>query len=216
MDSETGSVLHLNARDDGAAIEAVASVLAAGGVAVFPTDTVYGIAQSVMANPLGPTRLFRIKRRPAEKTVPWLIADQGDVATFAMEIPAYADELAGRFWPGPLTLVLSASDAVPPAYRAADGTVALRIPDAPFVRGLIRRLGSPLATTSANTSGLPAPTRFSDLETRIAGEADIVVDGGATLDAAASTVVLCRRSGPELARAGALPWGTILETVSVT
>lgn len=187
-----------------AAVEQVARVLAGGGVAVFPTDTVYGIAQTVAANPDGPHRLFAIKRRPAGKVVPWLVADPDDLDRYAAAVPAYARMLARAFWPGPLTLVLRARASVPPAYRAADGTVALRVPDSTFVRALVRAVGSPLATTSANTSGMPAPVCFGDVEGRIMYEADIIVDGGETLDGEASTVVVCTGDAPVVTREGVL------------
>lgn len=185
------------------AVAATAAVLSAGGVAVFPTDTVYGISQAVAANPDGPRRLFAIKRRDLAKTVPWLMADAEDLGRYGVDVPAYARRLA-ELWPGGLTLVVRASGAVPPAYRAADGTVALRVPAAPFVRAVARAVGSPLATTSANTSGLPAPTSFDEVERRIVREADLTVDGGATRDAQASTVVSCTGGRPAILRAGAV------------
>ncbi len=192
------------ADDSGVAI--VAGALLRGGVAVFPTDTVYGIAQSVLSNPLGPQRLFSIKRRPLEKVVPWLIDDEGALAEFGTDVPDYARILANRFWPGGLTLVVKASQKVPAAYRAADDTIALRCPGAPFVRDLIRAVGSPLAVTSANTSGMPAPTAYKDIEPRILSEVDAAVDGGTTPDGVSSTVVICVGNLPHVTR-----WGAVSE-----
>lgn len=185
-------------------VEEVAGVLGAGGVAVFPTDTVYGIAQAVSANPAGPERVFSIKRRPTGKVVPWLVARMEDLDRYAADVPAYARRLAEALWPGGLTLVVSASPEVPAAYRASDGTVALRMPDCPFALAVLRAAGCALATTSANTSGLPAPVSYGQVEARIVAEADVAVDGGETRCALASTVVSCVGARPRIERLGAL------------
>ena len=172
------------------------------GAAVFPTDTVYGIGQAVSANPDGPGLLFSIKRRPLGKVVPWLVGSASDVARYCTDVPSYVPALVEAFWPGGLTLVLRASSEVPPAYRAADGTVALRNPRSDFLLALIDRIGSPLATTSANTSGLPAPLSFAEVEPRIVEEATVTVDGGRAGGDRASTVLVCLPDAPRVSRAG--------------
>ena len=91
------------------------------------------------------------------------------------------------------------------AYRSSDGTVALRCPDSAFVRTLIHAVGSPLATTSANTSGMPAPTSFDDIEARILNEVDAAADGGITPKGVSSTVVLCVGDVAHVSRRGAVP-----------
>ena len=187
-----------------AQIERIAAPMAAGGVAVFPTDTVYGISQAVSANPDGPTRVFAIKRRPAGKVVPWLVAAPEDLDRYGHEVPDFARSLAHAFWPGGLTLVVAASAEVPPTYRAQDGTVALRVPDEPLARCLASVLGSALATTSANTSGLPAPTSFAEVEPRILADVDVAVDGGSCRGGVASTIVSCLGGRPLVTRRGAL------------
>lgn len=197
------SVKRVSADDSGAQV--LAEALRGGGVAVFPTDTVYGIAQSVLSNPNGVQALFTIKRRPLEKAVPWLVEDDEALARFGVDVPDYARAFAERFWPGGLTLVVKASEEVPAAYRSSDGTVALRCPDSAFVRTLIHAVGSPLATTSANTSGMPAPTSFDDIEARILNEVDAAADGGITPKGVSSTVVLCVGDVAHVSRRGAVP-----------
>ncbi len=210
-----GSVVRLgDGRAFDAAVEEAASVLRAGGVVVLPTDTVYGVSQAVAANPGGVARLFAIKRRDPAKTVPWLVAAPEDLGRYGARVPAFAFRLAEALWPGGLTLVVPASAEVPAAYRAADGTVALRMPASSFVRAVARVAGSPLAATSANTSGRPAPTSFEGLEGRIVAEADLVVDGGATPDAQASTVVSCLGARPSLLRTGAVSEVAIREALA--
>lgn len=183
-------------------IERASQLLAGGGVVVLPTDTVYGIAQSVAACPQGALRLFQIKRRPADKTIAWLIADAADLDVFGTRVPAYAHALARELWPGGLTLVVRASQKVPSAYQGAGGTIGLRVPDAPVVRALARASFSPLATTSANTSGLPSPQSFAQLEPRVASLADLVLDDGMTHAPLASTVVVCTEDRPVVTRQG--------------
>ena len=195
--------LVLNTADDDA-VRQTAQILGAGGVAVFPTDTVYGIAQAVIANPQGPRRLFEIKQRDPAKVVPWLMADPSDLERFGRDVPPWAHALAHAFWPGGLTLVVRASNAVSPVFCAADGTIALRVCNEPFVRAVARACSSPLATTSANTSGKEAPTSFDGLEPRILARVDVAVNGGETPAGCASTIVLCTGAHPVVVRAGAI------------
>lgn len=200
-----------SAEGDGSQVAAVADVLGRGGVAVLPTDTVYGISQAVRPNPQGPERVFFIKRRPAGKVVPWIVPSLESLGVYGADVPGFAWALARSFWPGGLTLVVRASKAVPAAYRAADGTVALRVPASPFIRRVASSLGCALATTSANTSGQPAPVRFEDIERRILEESDIAVDGGPCAAGLASTIVSCLGEAPVVTRHGALSDDTVLE-----
>ena len=189
--------------------EAVAT-LAFGGVLVMPTDSVYGIGcAATPANP-GHERIFAIKHRDRTQTLPWLIADPSDLTVYGADVPAYAVELAVRYWPGALTLVVRASDAVPPEYRAADGTIALRCPDSELVRTLARSVGAPLATTSANTHGQAAATSGSGIEERIVEEVDLSLDAGPAPVGVASTIVGCLGPEPVIFREGAITEAQIL------
>lgn len=209
-----GRYLELTAETSAAATRDAAEILRAGGVAVFPTDTVYGIAQSVAANPDGPSRLFSIKRRPCNKVIPWLVSSLDDLARYGTRIPAYAQTLAEAFWPGALTLVVSASNEVPSVYRAADDTVALRVPASTVALSLIRQTGSALATTSANTSGMPAPVSADEIEPRIVRDADITLAAAETLVQISSTIVVCTAAGPRFSRIGALSERDVLAVLS--
>lgn len=183
--------------------EAVAT-LAFGGVLVMPTDSVYGIGCA--ATPLNPAyeRIFAIKQRDRAQTLPWLVGDSSDLLVFGDEVPAYGVALAVQYWPGALTLVVRASEAVPAEYRAADGTVALRCPDSNLVRQLVRKVGAPLATTSANTHGEAAATSGSAVEPRIVEAADLTLDAGPAPVGVASTIVSCLGSEPVILREGAI------------
>ena len=189
--------------------DAAAKALAAGASVVIPTDTVYGIAVAV-GPAASPQAIFDIKQRDAGKAIPLLVADPADLDRYGLDVPAYAHALAAAFWPGALTLVVRASDAIPPAFRAADGTVALRCPNDQRVRELIRRVGAPLATSSANTSEQPAPASIQQLEPRIAQAVAVVVDGGPCTVGIPSTGVTCTAAAPLVWREGAIPTQEIL------
>lgn len=186
------------------ALDEAVGVLSFGGVLVMPTDSVYGIGCA--ATPANPAheRIFAIKRRDRAQTLPWLIADFEDLSRYAAEVSPAALKLATAFWPGALTLVVRASQAVPAEYRGADGTIALRMPDSNLVRELARRVGAPLATTSANTHGEAAATSGASVEARIVEEADLTLDGGPAPIAIASTIVSVTGPEPRVLREGAL------------
>lgn len=209
-----GEILRVSwERPEPATIGRAAETLRSGGVAVVPTDTVYGVAQSVEANPDGAAGLFAIKRRPRDKAIPWLVADAAALDAYGADVAPYAHALAARLWPGGLTLIVRAAPAVPPAYRGAGATIALRMPACPPVVALVRALGCPLATTSANTSGAPAVDAFARLEPRLLEEAAVALDDGLPAHGTcASTVVDCTDpAGPRIVRQGGVSAARIME-----
>lgn len=210
-----GSVVQVNQYNPSRSVldEAVAT-LAFNGVLVMPTDSVYGIGCA--ATPQNPAheRIFAIKHRDRAQTLPWLVADASDLGTYGREVPDYALALAVRYWPGALTLVVRASSAVPEEYRAANGTIALRCPDSNLVRSLARSVGTPLATTSANTHGEEAATSGAGVEARIVAEADLTLDAGPAPVGVASTIVDCTGPEPVVLREGALSVAQIAECIS--
>ncbi len=190
-----------------------ADCLAAGGLALVPTETVYGVGVAVSAfasNPETPGpdtgygRIFSLKRRELAQTVPWLVEGPAALERYGKDIPSQIYALAEKLWPGALTLVIPASDDVPPFMRAADGTVALRASASPVVQELIARCGSPLAVTSANTHGKPAPVSFGEVEPRILAGVDVAIDAGGTPCRDASTIVAVRDGELQILREGAL------------
>ena len=192
-----------------------AATLAFGGVVVMPTDSVYGIGCAATPDNPGHLRIFDIKRRERTQTLPWLIADFEDLSRYALGVSDAALALAMQFWPGALTLVVNASDAVPQEYRGADGTIALRMPDSNLVRELSRLTGAPLATTSANTHGEAAATSGSSVEARIVEEADLTLDAGPAPVGVASTIVSLVGKEPKVLREGAIPAHQIIKIADV-
>ncbi len=204
-------VIHIDPEAPSAeAINLAASVLRDGGIVIFPTETVYGIGAAATSC-IGPQEIVDIKIRPAsKKPLPWLVETEDALDTYGIEAPAYAHRLAQHYWPGALTLVVEASDRVGPDFRDERGTVALRCPDYEVVQELIRASGGPIITTSANTSGNPAPGSFAEIEPRIIAAADLTLDGGETRHGIHSTVVDCSGAEPVIVREGAIPSDEIL------
>ena len=207
-----GQVVHVNQGSPArSTVDEAVATLAFGGVLVMPTDSVYGIGCAATPGNPAHERIFAIKRRARTQTLPWLVADASDLDRYGADVPPYAVALAVRFWPGALTLVVRASGAVPPEYRAADGTIALRCPDSNLVRTLARGVGAPLATTSANTHGEAAATTGAGIEARIVAEADLTLDAGPAPVGVASTIVGCLGAEPQILREGAIPATEILD-----
>jgi L-threonylcarbamoyladenylate synthase len=189
-------------------VDVVLEVLAAGGVVALPTDTVYGVA-ALPADPRAVAALFAVKERPVDVALPVLVGELAQVPDVAAPLAGAASELARRFWPGPLTLVVPrapgfVADLGGPGERS--GTVGVRWPDHAFVATVCRRAG-PLAVTSANRHGVPPCTTASDVLAAFADgrRPDLVVDGG-TCAGEPSTVVDCTGEMPRCLRRGALAW----------
>lgn len=190
-----------------------ADCLTAGGLALVPTETVYGVGVAISAfaanlETPGPDtgygRIFTLKQRELTQTVPWLVDGPAALERYGKDVPHSICALAEKLWPGALTLVVPAADDVPSFMRAADGTVALRASASPVVQELIARCGSPLAVTSANTHGKPAPISFDEVEPRILAGVDVAIDAGETPCRDASTIVAVRDGELQILRQGAL------------
>lgn len=198
-------VIHIDPEAPSAeAINLAATVLRDGGIVVFPTETVYGIGAAATSC-IGPQEIIDIKMRPKNKPLPWLVETEDALDIYGVDVPEYAHNLARQFWPGAITLVVKASDKVGKDFRDERDTVALRCPDHEVVQELIRASGGPIITTSANTSGNPAPGTFEELEPRIIASADLTLDGGETHHGIHSTIVDCTGPEPVIKRQGAIP-----------
>lgn len=198
--------------DDAAGRAEAIAVLEAGGVVALPTDTVYGIAVKV-STPGGIERLFRVKDRPPEKGIALLLgdADQAD----AVGMPnSTSRRLADAFWPGPLTLVLPRRPGsnLPDVLTDGVRTIGVRVPDHPTPRALAAAVG-PLPTTSANLSGAENSVDANMVIAQLGNRIDLVLNGGRTMGAVASTVVDCTGTEPVVLREGVLGTARILEAL---
>ena len=185
------------------ALERGAEILRGGGLVAFPTETVYGLgANALDAQAVG--GIFAAKQRPAWDPVIVHVADMKMVEQLVIEIPDAARRLMEAFWPGPLTLLLPRSRAVPDVVTAGRPLVGVRMPAHPVALELIRRAGVPVAAPSANTFGHTSPTTAAHVLDDLDGRIDAVLDGGATWHGVESTVLDPCRSPMVVYRPGAV------------
>lgn len=197
---ETVSAARL-AEDDPLAFETALRLLQRGALVALPTDTVYGIAAHAF-QPEAVRSIFAAKRRPPHKAIPLLLSEVADVYAVAAQIPSALFTLAEQFWPGPLTLVLRRSAALPDAIAAGGDTVAVRMPDRLFPRHLAAGLSAPLAATSANLAGYPNSLTADAVEQALGDHLGLIVDGGPSPGGRPSTVVDLLSDPPRILRAG--------------
>ncbi|MBS7645367.1 MAG: L-threonylcarbamoyladenylate synthase [Candidatus Bathyarchaeia archaeon] len=186
-------------------------IIRRGGLVAFPTETVYGLGASAF-NPNAVARIFEVKRRPRFDPIIVHIANPGEIERVCLKVGRYAKMLIERFWPGPLTLVLPKSDAVPDIVTAGLETVAVRMPSHPVALELIREAGVPVAAPSANLFGRLSPTTAMHVKEQIGGEIDLIIDGGRSPIGVESTV-LDLTGEPTVLRPGGLPVEEIEEVI---
>ena len=179
------------------------AVLRRGGVVALPTDTVYGLgAHSGIVAAI--EKLYQIKERERVKAIPLLLARTEDLASVAEHVPEIAWRLAGRFWPGPVTLVVPKAATVLDVLTGGAPAVAVRIPAHELVLRLIAMLGAPLATTSANISGQPEAVTAEEVRDALGERVKLILDGGRCPGGVASTVVDVTVDPPAIRRRGAI------------
>ena len=193
-------LLKVSGPEDPAIIEA-AEILLAGGLVAFPTETVYGLGADGL-DPEAVARIYTAKGRPTTSPVILHVADATDARRLVSHWPESAGSLAERFWPGPLTLVLPASEMVPSIVRAGGPTVALRCPAHPVALALIRAAGRPLAAPSANRSQHLSPTRAEHVASSLGEAVDLILDGGPTAAGLESTILDLSGVRPRILRPG--------------
>lgn len=191
-------------------VAACAEVIRDGGVAIVPTDTLYGLAASIRATK-AVARVQAIKARPTGQGMPVLLASTEQVVQVGQTAPRFA-ELAAAFWPGRLTLVILAVPELDPVITDERGTVAVRVPDLRVTRELSRLVGVPLTGTSANPAGARPPVTVAEANVRLTERVDFVLDWG-RVGGTASTIVDLTTDPPRLLRAGPVTRATLLQIV---
>ncbi len=186
---------------DPAAAANAARILRAGGLVALPTETVYGLGADGL-NPAAVRKIFEAKGRPQDNPLILHIAEPSQLDHFCRDIPPAAWELARRFWPGPLTIVLPCREIVPRETTAGLDTVAVRCPRCGVTREIIRLAGVPVAAPSANRSGKPSTTTARHVLHDMDGRIDAVVDGGPCQVGVESTIVDLSVGPPRLLRPG--------------
>jgi L-threonylcarbamoyladenylate synthase len=194
------------------AIAQAARVLQAGGLVAFPTETVYGLgANALDANAVA--RIFAAKGRPATNPIIVHVSDIDEAKKLTSSWPALAQELAHRFWPGPLTLVLPKASCVPDLVTAGGPTVALRMPAHPVALALLKASGLPLAAPSANRSEELSPTLAAHVVAGLGDRIDLLLDGGPTTGGLESTVLDLTCHPPRLLRPGLVSRAELEEVI---
>jgi L-threonylcarbamoyladenylate synthase len=189
--------------DRDAALSRCKTVIEAGGVVAYPTDTFYGLGVDPR-NPRAVKKVFAIKERKADQPILLLLHDRIDVSEWASEVTPSALQLMARFWPGPLTLVFRAARHVLPELTAGTGTIGLRVPGNDVTRTLLGSVGNSLTGTSANRSGRPSPRTANEVLQELGDSIDLILDGGPAAEGRPSTVVDVTAEPPRLIRQGVI------------
>ena len=184
-------------------LSAAVEALQQGKAVVFPTDTVYGLGVSVK-HAASPQAIYDIKHRDAGKPIAWLVGGPEALDVYGNSVPEQVRELARKHWPGALTIIVRASSEVPVAYASAEGTIGLRMPASPVALALIERLGSPLATSSANLSGGPDPRLASELDESLRQAVGAIVEDDVLESGVPSTVIDCSQGTISVIRQGGI------------
>jgi L-threonylcarbamoyladenylate synthase len=186
-----------------AELDHAAAILRAGGLVAFPTETVYGLGANAL-DAASVARIYEVKGRPATSPLIVHVASIEMAKSLVASWPKIAERLAGKFWPGPLTLVLPKLPAIPDIVTAGLGTVGLRMPAHPVALALIKAAGVPLAAPSANRFTELSPTTAGHVRESLGSNVDLILDGGQCEVGIESTVLSLEGSRPVLLRPGGI------------
>lgn len=192
-------VLKIN--EDEFAVKKAADILKKGGLVGMPTETVYGLAGNALDKNCV-EKIFAAKGRPSDNPLIVHISRIEQWADLVKSVPETALDLAEKFWPGPLTIILEKSDAVPQEICGKMTTVAVRMPNHEAALRLIDEAGFPLAAPSANTSGKPSPTKAQHVLDDLGGKIEGILDGGECSVGVESTVLSLVTDPPRIFRPG--------------
>ncbi|MBU1172681.1 MAG: threonylcarbamoyl-AMP synthase [Proteobacteria bacterium] len=184
-----------------------------GGLVVFPTWCLYGLATDAL-NPKAIQRVFDIKKRPPENPILILIKDIDELKGLVRDIPQSAQRIMNRFWPGKVTLVFEARDCIPQILTAGTGKIGIRIPEHPVAAALVNSLPHPITGTSANISGETGCSDLSQMPLEIIDKADLVLDSGPLSGGLGSTVVDVTCDPVRIIRQGAVSTVEIFQAIS--
>jgi L-threonylcarbamoyladenylate synthase len=195
------------------ALADAAAVLQRGGLVAFPTETVYGLGADAF-NPRAVARIFEVKARPSFDPLIVHLAEAASLDWVAVADDPRAIDLAARFWPGPLTLVLKRRPELPDIVTSGLDTVGVRVPAHPAARALIAAAGTPLAAPSANPFGYVSPTTAAHVAELLGDAVDLVLDGGPCRVGLESTI-LSLAGEPVILRPGGLPKEALEEALGM-
>ena len=187
-----------------AQVKKCVAVIRAGGIAAYPTDTVYGLGADVN-NDGAVTKVFAAKRRPLKLPLPVLIADISQLAELTANISPPATRLMAKFWPGGLTIVFNKAADFNSLALSGGSKIAVRLPGHPLTLRLIKELGRPIVGTSANLHGRQSALTAAEVRAQLGPPVDFILDGGPCPGGIESTVVDVTVNPPAILRQGAVP-----------
>lgn len=190
-----------NRATEGAMIGEAARVIREGGLAAFPTETVYGLGADAL-NPEAARKIYAAKGRPSDNPLIVHIAEMEHLSEIAKDVPDQAKKLAEAFWPGPLTMIVNKNEKVPDETTGGMQTVAVRMPNHPVALELIRKSGCLIAAPSANTSGRPSPTLAEHVAEDLDGKVPVILDAGEVGIGIESTIIDLTEAIPMILRPG--------------
>ncbi|MDR3640721.1 MAG: Sua5/YciO/YrdC/YwlC family protein [Humidesulfovibrio sp.] len=201
----------------GSDLDATAAALLRGGVAIYPTETLYALGCAAH-EAAACARIAALKGRPEAKPFPLLVADMDGLAAIAAELPPDLLLLAEHFWPGPLSVLVRTKAHLPRQVRDAEGFSSVRVSPHETARLLCRRAGPALVATSANRSGLPATADPDQLDPALLAGADAaLISAPWPTGGAPSTLIRLLGGGrAAILRAGAVPAGALVEIFTLT
>ncbi len=205
--------LNVDARDPAdRALVLAAEVVQAGGIVVYPTETLYGLGANAW-NPEAVERVNMLKKRKEGKPVLVLVHSAGAVPGLTDDITEAGRTLMESFWPGPLTLLFRSGVHVPRAVTGESGRIGIRLPSSRVCVRLCELSGCPLISTSANISGEPVPGSVPEIERALGPGVDLFVDGGVLPPGLPSSVVDVSGRAPHLVREGRISFGDLKRVV---
>jgi L-threonylcarbamoyladenylate synthase len=182
-------------------VRRAAQILGRGGLVAFPTETVYGLGADA-SSAAAVARLYRVKARPSDHPVIVHFASSDAAFGWARDVPDQAKQLAKRFWPGPLTLILKRSDKANDFITGAQDSVGIRVPSHPVAHELLKIFGNGVAAPSANRFGRVSPTTAAHVREDLGTDVDLVLEGGPSEVGIESTILDLSAGAPMLLRPG--------------
>ena len=184
-------------------IEEAVEALRAGDLVVFPTETVYGLGANA-SNPVAVRKIFDVKGRPPDHPVIVHLDDPRYLHRWVSQVPPVAGQLADKFWPGPLTLILPKADNVNDIVTGGQDSIGIRVPSHPMAQQLLNAFGGGIAAPSANRYGRLSPTKPEHVRDELGDAVRVILDGGDSPIGLESTIVSCLDNQARLLRPGAI------------
>jgi tRNA threonylcarbamoyl adenosine modification protein (Sua5/YciO/YrdC/YwlC family) len=193
-------IIHINQNNpEPAKIDQVVTALKAGGIIVYPTDTIYGLGCDIF-NKEAIKKIYQIKKREAKKPLSVICSDFAEIAEYAI-VSNQTFAILKKTLPGPYTFILKAKSKTPASFLSKNKTVGIRIPDNKICLEIVKKLGNPIITTSLNISGQEVLTSPSQLSKEMKNKIDLIIDAG-QLPQEASTVIDLSQEQPVILRQG--------------